>query len=58
MAKQQSFADKVKKKVRTDTDINVKVIKGVWISENNLRFISKFVRVKSQEEIFKIDVAK
>lgn len=58
MAKQQSFADKVKKKVRTDTDINVKVIKGYWTSENNLRFVSKFVRVKSQEEIFKIDIAK
>lgn len=58
MAKQQSFADKVKKKVRTDTDINVKVIKGYWTSENNLRFVSKFVRIKSQEEIFKIDIAK
>lgn len=58
MAKQQSFADKVKKKVETDTDINVKVIKGYWTSENNLRFVSKFVRVKAQEEIFKIDIAK
>ncbi|MGQ9819170.1 MAG: hypothetical protein ACUVQ1_04510 [Candidatus Kapaibacteriales bacterium] len=58
MAKQQTFADKVKKKVRTDTDINVKVIKGYWTNENNLRFVSKFVRVKSQDEIFKINIAK
>lgn len=58
MAKQQSFADKVKKKVRTDTEINVKVIKGYRTELGNLRFLSKFVRIKTPDEIFKIDIGK
>lgn len=58
MAKPQSFADKVKKKVKTDTDINVKVIKGYKTNFGNLRFLSKFVKVKTLDEVFKIDISK
>lgn len=58
MAKQQTFADKVKKKVRTDIGFNVKVIKGYRTKEGNLRFFSKFVRVMDLNELSKIDINK
>ncbi len=56
MAKQQTFADKVKKKVRTDEGFNVKVIKGYRTPQGTLRFFSKFVRVMDLNELNKVDI--
>ncbi len=58
MAKQQTFADKVKKKTRTEVGYNVKVIKGYRTAEGNLRFIHKFVRVNDLSELDNVDISK
>jgi len=58
MAKQQTFADKVKKKTRTEVGYNVKVIKGYRTAEGNLRFFAKFVRVNDLNELSNVDISK
>lgn len=58
MAKQQTFADKVKKKTRTEVGYNVKVIKGYRTEQGNLRFFYKFVRVNDLNELANVDISK
>ncbi len=58
MAKQQTFADKVKKKIKTETGYYVKVIKGYRTPEGNLRFFHKFVRVNDLNELSNVDITK
>ncbi len=55
MAKQQTFADKVKKKKQEDK-INVKVIKGVKTAKGSVSFKEKTVKIKDMSEISKIDI--
>jgi len=50
MAKQQSFADKLKKKKKGDL-ITVKLIKSVKTTQGNYKFNEKFVQL---EDISKI----
>lgn len=57
MAKQQSFADKVKKK-KADEKITVKVIKGYRSEIGTTRFLEKFVKVDSLDQINNIDISK
>ncbi|MEJ5286279.1 MAG: hypothetical protein CH6_2481 [Candidatus Kapaibacterium sp.] len=58
MAKQTTFADKVKKKTKTETGYNVKVIKGYRTESGNLRFFYKFVRVNDLNELANVDISK
>lgn len=58
MAKQTTFADKVKKKAKTETGYNVKVIKGYKTEAGNLRFFYKFVRVNDLNELANVDISK
>ncbi len=57
MAKQQTFGDKLKKK-KGDDKISVKVIKGYRSEIGTTRFIEKFVKIDSIDQIDKIDVSK
>lgn len=58
MGKQTTFADKVKKKAKTETGYNVKVIKGYKTESGNLRFFHKFVRVNDLNELANVDISK
>jgi len=58
MAKQQTFADKVKKKTKTDSGYYVKVIKGYWTENGTLRFFHKFVKVNDLNELSNVDISK
>lgn len=57
MAKQQSFGDKAKGKVK-DTTLNVKVIKGYRSDSGSIKFVTRFVKVKDVAEVDKIDISK
>jgi hypothetical protein len=54
MAKQQSFADKLKKKKKNDL-ISVKLIKAVKTASGNYKFNEKFIQI---EDINKITAVK
>lgn len=54
MAKQQSFADKLKKKKKGDL-ITVKLIKSVKTTQGNYKFNEKFVQL---EDISKVSEVK
>lgn len=57
MAKQQSFADKLKKKKDTDK-ITVKVIKWYKSEQRGtMRTLERFVQVKDINEVDKIDIS-
>lgn len=53
MAKQQSFADKAKKK-RVDSGINVKVVKGMKTDKGTFKFSEKFVRLDDIAKVTEI----
>lgn len=53
MAKQQSFADKAKKK-RTESGINVKVVKGMKTDKGTFKFTEKFVRIDDIAKVSEI----
>jgi hypothetical protein len=57
MAKQQTFGDKVKKK-KVDEKINVKVIKGYRSEIGTIRFLEKFVKVDTLDQINNLDISK
>jgi len=50
MAKQQSFADKAKKKVHT-TQVNVKFIKTVKTANGSYKFQEKFVKLDDVSKV-------
>ena len=50
MAKAQSFADKVKKKKKTD-HITVKFIKAIKTEKGSYKFSEKFVRLEDLSKI-------
>jgi len=54
MAKQQSFADKLKKKKKSDL-ISVKLIKAMKTAKGNYKFNEKFIQI---EDINKITAVK
>lgn len=56
MAKQQTFADKLKKKKQEEAGINVKVIKGFKTGKGNYGFLEKFVNIKDLSEVNGIDI--
>lgn len=56
MAKQQTFADKLKKKKQEEAGINVKVIKGFKTDKGNYGFLEKFVNIKDINEVNGIDI--
>lgn len=57
MAKTQTFGDKLKKK-KSDSTINIKVIKGYKSDEGTTKFVERFVKVNDLSEIDKIDINK
>jgi hypothetical protein len=57
MAKQQTFGDKSKSKVK-DTSLNVKVIKGYRSEKGTVKYVTRFVKVKDIAEVDKIDISK
>jgi hypothetical protein len=58
MAKQQTFADKVKKKKAEELGTQVKVIKAYRTDKGNMRFMERFVKVMDLNELTNIDVQK
>ncbi|HOK13743.1 MAG TPA: hypothetical protein PLU67_00805 [Candidatus Kapabacteria bacterium] len=57
MAKQQTFDDKLKKK-KVDEKISVKIIKGYRSETGTTRFLEKFVKVDTLDQINNIDISK
>ena len=57
MAKQQTFGDKLKKK-KGDDKITVKVIKGYQSEIGSTRFLEKFVKIETIDQIDKIDISR
>lgn len=57
MAKQQTFGDKLKKK-KGDDKISVKVIKGYKSEIGSTRFLEKFVKIDSMDQIDTVDINK
>jgi hypothetical protein len=57
MAKQQTFGDKLKKK-KVDEKISVKIIKGYRSETGTTRFLEKFVKVDTLDQINNIDISK
>jgi hypothetical protein len=57
MAKQQSFGDKSKGKVK-DTSLHVKVIKGFRSEKGSTKFLTRFVRIADVSQVDKIDISK
>jgi len=53
MAKSQSFADKVKKKKKSD-HITVKLVKAVKTDKGNYKFNEKFVQVEDINKLSEI----
>jgi len=53
MAKSQSFADKVKKKKKSD-HITVKLVKAVKTDKGNYKFNEKFVQVEDLNKLSEI----
>ncbi len=53
MAKSQSFADKVKKKKKSD-HITVKLVKAVKTDKGNYKFNEKFVQVEDFNKLSEI----
>ncbi len=54
MAKQQTFADKLKKK-KGDTRISVKVVKGFKTEKGSVRFLQKMVKVDDLNQLANVD---
>ncbi len=57
MAKQQTFQDKLKK-TKTDTRVNVRVIKAYRSDKGTVKFMERFVRVDDASQIEKIDITR
>ncbi len=57
MAKQQTFGDKLKKK-KVEEKISVKIIKGYRSETGTTRFLEKFVKVDTLDQINNIDISK
>ena len=53
MAKSQSFADKVKKKKKSD-HITIKLVKAVKTDKGNYKFNEKFVQVEDLNKLSEI----
>ena len=53
MARQQSFADKLKKKKKSDL-ISVKLIKSVKTAKGNYKFSEKYVKLEDINKITEI----
>lgn len=56
MAKVQTFGDKLKKK--KDEKISIKVIKGYRSEIGSTRFLEKFVKIDSMDQIDKVDISR
>ena len=57
MAKQQTFQDKLKK-TKSDTRINVRVIKAYRSEKGTVKFMERFVKVDEAGQIDKIDISR
>ncbi len=57
MAKQQTFQDKLKK-LKTDTRVNVRVIKAYRGDKGTIKFMERFVKVDDVNQIEKIDISR
>ncbi len=57
MAKQQTFQDKLKKS-KSDTRVNVRVIKAYRGDKGTVKFMERFVRVEDANQIEKIDISR
>jgi len=55
MAKQQTFSDKLSKKV-ADTRVTVKIIKGFASEIGSTRFAEKVVKIEDVGQISKLDI--
>ncbi|MFM7774694.1 MAG: hypothetical protein ACKOAX_08990 [Candidatus Kapaibacterium sp.] len=57
MAKQQTFQDKLKK-MKTDSRVNVRVIKAYRSDKGTVKFVERFVKVDDANQIEKIDISR
>lgn len=57
MAKQQTFQDKLKK-MKTDSRVNVRVIKAYHGDKGSVKFVERFVKVDDANQIEKIDISR
>lgn len=57
MAKQQTFQDKLKK-LKTDSRVNVRVIKAYRSDKGTVKFVERFVKVDDANQIEKIDISR
>ena len=57
MAKQQTFQDKLKK-LKTDSRVNVRVIKAYRSDKGSVKFVERFVKVDDANQIEKIDISR
>lgn len=57
MAKQQTFSDKLKKQ-KSDTRINVRVIKAYRSDKGTVKFVERFVKVEDANQIDKIEISR
>lgn len=57
MAKQQTFQDKLKK-MKTDSRVNVRVIKAYRSDKGSVKFVERFVKVDDANQIEKIDISR
>ena len=57
MAKQQTFQDKLKK-LKTDSRVNVRVIKAYRSDKGTVKFVERFVKVDDVNQIEKIDISR
>ena len=55
MAKQQTFSDKLSKKV-VDSRTTVKIIKGITSEIGSTRFVEKVVKIDDVGQIGKLDI--
>ena len=55
MAKQQTFSDKLNKKV-ADTRTTIKIIKGFSSDIGSTRFIEKVIKIDDVGQIAKLDI--
>ena len=57
MAKQQTFQDKLKKQ-KSDSRVNVRVIKAYRSDKGTVKFVERFVKVEDANSIEKIDISR
>ncbi|MBL7998144.1 MAG: hypothetical protein JNL32_05845 [Candidatus Kapabacteria bacterium] len=57
MAKQQTFNDKLKK-LKSDTRVNVRVIKAYRSDKGTVKFLERFVKLDDIGQVDKVDISR